>query len=125
MTTYTIYRAVFTDTIDDVDLSNIGTNWAVEQFYAEDFADQFLDRGNYIVLSAKVTADQINIAQTNGQWNSEHAGEGEVVLMEGVDISVEHDETTYQANTGLADFDESRPDPEECEESEITDYLYE
>lgn len=127
MKTYTIYRAIFADSIEDIDLENLGQSFAIDEALAENFAEGFLgSRGNYFIIEATVTEDQINIAQTNAQWESEWENEGEVVLNENESVSIVVDSEEMTANTGFCRYenDESRPTPVECEQSEITDYLY-
>lgn len=125
--TYTIYRVIFADSIEDIDFDNLGQSFAQDESLAESFAEDFLgSRGNYFMIEAEVTADQINIAQTNAQWLSKDwAGEGEIVLNENEEININIDGEEMTANTGFCRYedDETRPLPIECDESEITDYL--
>lgn len=127
MTTYTIYRAIFADSVEDIDFDNLGQSFAQDESLAESFAEDFLgSRGDYFMIEAEVTADQINIEQTSAQWLSKDwAGEGEVVLNENVEINIKVDGEEMTANTGFCRYedDETRPRPIECDESEITDYL--
>ena len=132
MKLYRVSRAIFAESIEDIDFENIGINWAIDANAADDFALQFKgSRGKYFVFEAIVNESQIDIAQTNGQWNSEHSYENEVVLKEYEDIEVflMDDEMLlptgekYSANTGVAKFDETRPDPIPCDEDEILEQL--
>ena len=126
MTTYTIYRAIFAESIEDIDFDNLGQSFAQYASLAEKFASQWFHRGNYFIIEAKVTENQINISQTNGQWNShDYKDEGEIVLNENEEINITVDGEEMIANTGFCryDKDETRPDPVDCDASEITDYL--
>ena len=117
---YRVYRTI---RANEINTDEIGQSWCSDDLAAEMFADQFME--DYKVVSALVTADQIDIAQTNAQWNSkEHSSEMEVVLNSFTDIEVEIDGEIVTANTGeQVSDDETRPNPVECEVSEITDYL--
>ena len=117
---FRVYRSFRSEKIDTTE---IGQSWAMDECSASSFSRQF--GVDYIVVSAIVTADQINIAQTNAQWNSkEHASEMEVVLNSFTDIQVEIDGEIITANTGdQVSYDETRPAPVDCDPSEVTDYL--
>ena len=117
---YRVYRTI---RANEINTDEIGQSWCSDDLAAEMFADQFME--DYKLISAVVTADQIDIAQTNAQWNSkEHSSEMEVVLNSFTDIEVEIDGEIVTANTGeQVSDDETRPNPVECEVSEITDYL--
>lgn len=126
MKKFRIYRSLRVENIEDVIFENIGISWGADELAAEKFADQF--NTDYIIISADVTSDQINISQTNAQWNNKDQGnEEEVVLNENIDIEIEYEGKKYQANTGwMSDGEiETRPRPEECEVSYVTDYLNE
>jgi len=121
---YRIYRAIRVNKIEEVNFSEMGISWAVDELSAINFGEQFGQ--DYIVVSAMVDASQINIGQTNAQWlSSEHGSEGEVVLNNLQDIVVEFDGQSFQARIDDRNInsDETRPAPVECEQSEITDYL--
>jgi len=134
MKTYYIYRAIFADSIEDIDFDNLGQSFAQDGSLAENYAigkDRVTD-GSYFIIEAKVNDSNIDIAQTNGQWESEYKDEGEVVLESHQEIEV----TVYQdneelitrtANTGVHRdvSDETRANPVECDTEEITDYLNE
>ena len=117
---FRVYRSI---RANEINTDEIGQSWAMDQTSAEQFAMQFME--DFKIISALVTADQIDIAQTNAQWNSkEHASEMEVVLNSFTNIEVEIDGEIVTANTGeQVSDDETRPNPVECEVSEITDYL--
>jgi len=126
MKTYTIYRAVFADSIEDIDFDNLGQSFAISEFDAINFADQWNDRGNYFMIEAEVTEAQINIAQTNAQWDSKDWGnEGEVVLTEHQEINITVYGEKKIANTGFCRYenDETRPNPIECAPFAVTDFL--
>ena len=126
MKTYTIYRAIFADNIGDIDLENIGQSFAQHETLAEEFSNQFFHRGNYFIVKAEVTESQINIDQTNAQWNAKDwSKEGEVVLKPHQEIKVTIGGNTMLANTGFCRFadDETRPNPIDCDPCEVTDYL--
>ncbi|MCA1763879.1 MAG: hypothetical protein LC664_12930 [Flavobacteriales bacterium] len=120
---FRIYRSIRVESIKDVSMENIGISWCSDESVADDFSRQFND--DYIVVSAIVTEDQIDIAQTNAQWNSEHMGECEVVLKTGQDITIEFEGRKFEATTGYEDAwkDESRPEAEECESTEVINHL--
>jgi len=122
---FRIYRSIRVSNIEDVNMDRIGISWCSEKSIADDFSRQFNE--DYIVVSAIVTADQIDIAQTNAQWESEHMGECEVVLKSGEDIAVEFEGRDFEATTGFEDAwkDESRPEAVDCEAYEVTDHLEE
>ncbi|MFW6246913.1 MAG: hypothetical protein ACOC22_01920 [bacterium] len=119
---YRVYRSIRKSNIDHIDLDNIGISWAKDESSAEMHADQFMEK--YIILSAIVNVEQIDIPQTNGQWESEYANENEVVLKPYQDIILEFRGKKYRVNTGHGNNnDETRPEPIECDPTEITDYL--
>lgn len=126
MKTYTIYRAIFAESIEDIDFDNLGQSFAQDDSMAENFAIQWVVRGSYFMVEAEINEAQINIAQTNAQWNSKDWGnEGEVVLNENEEISIIVDDNKMTANTGFCRYenDETRPLPLDCDSEEITDYL--
>lgn len=135
MKTFKIYRAIFAESIEDIDYDNLGQSFAQDASLVEDFArgrDRVSTLENYFVIEAEVTAENIDIAQTNGQWLGEYANEGEVVLESNQEIKVrvfQDDEEILirVANTGFRRDvnDETRSLPVDCEVSEITDYLNE
>jgi hypothetical protein len=131
--TYTIYRAIFADSIEDIDFENLGQSFAQDASLAEKFAKgrkAVSTIKNYFLIEAKVTTNQIDIAQTNGQWESEYSEEGEVVLEshQKIMITVYQDNekiTSLNANTGYHrdENDETRAEPISCNATAVTDYL--
>jgi len=119
---YKVYRAI---RATNVNTDAIGISWAIDQLAAENFGEQFGEP--FIVISAYVKANQINVPQTNAQWLSiEHCTEQEVVLHEHEDISIiVEGEVINNANTGAMPQSqiETRPDPEQCRKKEILNHL--
>lgn len=124
MKKYRIYRSIRVNNFNEVNLEKMGVSWAVGEWEADRFSAQF--NQDYILVSAVVSADQINIAQTNAQWGSKDVQhEGEVVLNDLQDIEIEYQGKVYQAFIDQQGNDESRPEPISCEDSFVTDYLEE
>lgn len=124
MKKYRIYRSIRVNNFNEVNLEKMGVSWAVGEWEADRFSAQF--NQDYILVSAVVSADQINIAQTNAQWASKDVQhEGEVVLNDVQDIEIEYQGKVYQAFIDQQGNDESRPEPISCEDSFVTDYLEE
>lgn len=121
---YRIYRAIKVSNFQEINLEKMGISWAADELSAIKFGEDF--QTEFLIVSAVVTANQINIAQTNAQWNSkQHSSEGEVVLNDLQDIVVEFEGETYNGRIDDENSanDETRPDAEPCDELEITSYL--
>lgn len=124
MKKFRIYRSIRVQNIEDVNLNKLGISWAAGESEAADFSHQF--GVDYIVISAVVTEDMIDIAQTNAQWNdNDTSHEGEVVLKDLQDITIEYNNIQYEGRIDDMGNDDTRPHPEECEATEITEYLEE
>ena len=124
MKKYRIYRSIRVESVEQVNFDSIGISWAADELSAINFSEQF--GSDFIVVSAVVSCDEININQTNAQWNSkDQQHESEVVLKENIDFQIEFEGNKYNANTGwMSDSEkESRPNPEYCEVSYVTDFL--
>ena len=124
MKAYKVYRSIRISDISELNTESLGISWSADEISAINYSEQFME--DFIVISANVTSEQINIEQTLAQWEQkEYEHENEVVLKEFVDITFEHEGNILNGNTGAmndGDF-ETRPNPINCEEYEVLDYL--
>jgi hypothetical protein len=123
MTQYRVYRSIRVNSIKSVNMDQVGVSWAVDELSADRFGNQHWD--DFLIVSAIVNLSNINITQTNAQWESpEFCLENEVVLNEFQNITVEFGGKKYNANTYTDNKnDETRPNDLKCIASEVTDYL--
>ncbi|MCH8491072.1 MAG: hypothetical protein LAT81_14240 [Oceanicaulis sp.] len=92
MKVYSVFRAVFLNKIEDLDIDNLGQSFSMDlsgaERYAEDRSVRDRDRQVFII-KAYVTEPQINWEQTVAQALSGEYNEDEIVLWTNEDVKFE------------------------------------
>ena len=104
-----VYRGIMADSIESIDLGNLGVHWSADQYFADGagkgentkLSDAKLGSQNFI-LSTWVELESVNFDATV-ESNNEYPHEYEIVLSQNLYIEVEiNDDFGYVVFTGKA-----------------------